>query len=198
MFFISLPRMFLSETEGWEGVVNIRLSVIELTVFYVAPMSLIPPLMYAYAQLVFPGDVTPLVAPPLTIGELALVGAAFFIIELVMVALMGAYIQQLADSLDIRVGYADAYTLAAIAPTPLWLSALALFVPNTWFNVLVIAAAWIGSVALIHHGIHPLFKMDDKDKARQLAHAVTAAGVGVWIGLLAVLVLSLGILLGWR
>jgi hypothetical protein len=198
MTLISLPRMFVSETEGWESILHARFSLTMLTVFFVIPMSLIPPLMYAYAQIVIPGHVAPLVVPPLTVRELVLVGAIFFMIELGMVALMGNYVQQLADSRGFAVRYADAYTLAAIAPTPLWLSTLALSVPSVWFNVLVVAVAWAGSVALIRHGIPPLLKVSDHDKARRLANVITAVGVGAWIALLVVMVMLMGMLVGWR
>lgn len=198
MSLMSLPRMVLSETEGWPDIVRSHPSVTKLLLLFVVPMSLIPPLMYAYAHLAYPGRVTPLVEPPLTIPELAVVGVAFFIIELATVALMAVYIQGLGESAGIRPEYAQAYTLAAIAPTPLWLAALSLFVPNVWVNFLVLSVAWVGSAALIRHGIRPLFKLDDEIRARRLANAITAAGVAVWIGLMVVLIMMLGILLGWR
>lgn len=198
MSLINLPRMFLSENEGWPDIVRIHPSVTKLLLFFVMPMSVIPPLMYAYAQLVYPGVVTPLVEPPLTVRELAVVGAAFFIIEVAMVALMATYIQVLGESAGVRPPYAEAYTLAAIAPTPLWLAALALFIPSAWVNALIVCAAWVGAAALIRHGVRPLFKMDDEAKAHRLANTITLTGVVVWFGLIAVLVMFLGILLGWR
>lgn len=198
MSFMSLPRMLLSETEGWQDIVRVHPSVMKLLLLFVAPMSAIPPLMHAYAQLVHPGAVTPLVQPPLTMGELALVGGAFFIIEIAMVSLMAVYIQQLAESFDLHPQYEEAYTLAAIAPTPLWLASLGLFVPNVWFNVAVVLVAWVGSVALIRHGVRPLLKAGDEVTAHRLANAITVAGVGVWIGLMVVLTMALGMLMGWR
>ncbi len=198
MTLTSLPKMFLSETEGWSDIARIHPSVAKLLFSLVVPMSLIPPLMHAYAQRVYPGVVAPLVEPPLTVAELVLVGGAFFVIELATVALMAVYIQRLGESVDVRPDYGEAYTLAAIAPTPLWLAALALFIPSLWANVLILAAAWVGSVALIRHGVRPLFRLDDETKAHRLANAVTLAGVGVWLGLMAVLMMLLGMLIGWR
>jgi hypothetical protein len=198
MSLITLPFMFVSDTRGWDSIARARPSVLVLTLFFVVPMSLLPPVMYAYTHLAIPGQLAPLVVPPLTAGELALVGMAFFVIELAMVALMGNYIQQLGEWLHLSISYNDAYTLAAIAPTPLWLSTLALSVPSMWFNFLVLAIAWVGSVALIRHGIPSLLKVHDPDKGRQLANAVTAVGVGAWFALLAVMVMLLGMLVGWR
>lgn len=198
MSLMSFPRMMVSDSEGWSDVVRMHPTVVKLMLYFVMPMSLIPPLMYAYAQFVHPGVIFALVEPPLSNGEATLVGATFFLVELAMVALMAAYIQELGGVADVHPSYPDAFTLAAIAPTPLWLSALALFVPSLWFNVLVAAAAWVGSVALIRHGVRALFRVSDETKARRLANLVTATGVVVWIGMLLLLLMMLGMVLGWR
>lgn len=194
----SLPRMFLSETEGWPDLARGHTPVAMLTVLFVLPMSLIPPLMHAFAQIAYPGRLTPLVEPPFSAGELAVVGLAFLLAELAMVALMAAYIRQTAETIGRRPGFDACYRLAAVAPTPLWLSALALFVPLLWFDIAVVAAAWVGCVALIHHGVRPLLGVEDPAQAKRVADAVTVAGVAAWIGLMVVLALLLGMLLGWR
>lgn len=59
-------------------------------------------------------------------------------------------------------------------------------------------AAWSCSAALIRNGVRPLFRVADEHKALQLANAVTAAGVAVWIGMLLLFMMMLGILFGWR
>lgn len=194
----NLSRMFLSETDGWTDVVRIHPSVTKMLLFVVAPLSLLPPLMYAYAQLAHPGKVMPVVEPPLGGGELLLVGAVFFAVELAMVALMAAYIQRLAESVGASPSYSEAYTLAAIAPIPLWLSSLTLLVPSMAVAVLVVAIAWIGSVALIRHGVRPLYKVDDVERAHHMANSVTFAGVSVWLCMMAVLLMVLGMFMGWR
>lgn len=198
MTLASLSKMVASESEGWLDIARIHPSVARLFAFYVVPLSLIPPLMYAYAQMVHPGAVFELVEPPLSVGELATVGGVFFLIELANVALMAAYIQQLSGMADARPDYAAAYALAAIAPTPLWLSALALFVPSFWFNALAVLAAWAATVALIRHGVRPLLNVADEGKAHRLANAITAAGVAAWLALLLVFLMLLGMALGWR
>lgn len=198
MTLASLPKMLVSENVGWPELSRVHPTVAHLFAFLVVPMSLVPPLMYAYSQVSAPGAVFPLVEPPLAWWELAVVGVAFFAIELADVALMASYIQQLGDLADVHPDYRTAYSLAAVAPTPLWLSALGLFVPNLWFNVLLVIAAWSCSVALIRNGVRPLFNVADEHKAARLASAVTAAGVVVWIGMLLLFMMLLGMLLGWR
>lgn len=198
MTIADLPRMMVSETNGWPELSRRHPSVTQLFAFLVVPMSLIPPLMYAYSQVVTPGAVFPLVEPPLAWEELAVMGIVFFAIEVANVALMASYIQQLGDIAEVHPDYPTAYALAAVAPTPLWLSALGLFVPSMGFNVLLVIAAWSCSVALIRNGVRPLFKVGDEHKAARLAAVVVTAGVAVWAGMLLLFVMLLGMLLGWR
>lgn len=198
MSLISLPKMFVSETEGWSDLARVHPSVRKLFVSYVVPMSLLPPLMHAYAQLEAPGAVFPALAPLLTVREALIVGGVFFLIELATVALMAFYIQQMADSLSVPADYPAAYLLAAAAPTPLWISSLALFVPSLWFNVAVVAVAWVASVALIRHGVRPILRVTDDMRAHKLANAITVVGVLAWMGLMLVMVFLLGMLIGLR
>ena len=198
MTLMSFPRMVVSETEGWRDIVRMHPSALKMFLCFVVPLSLLPPLMYAYTQLVYPGVVFDLVKPPLSVSENLIVGSVFFLIELATVALMAAYIQQLGAIADVKPGFAAAYTMAAIAPAPLWLSALMLFVPNLWINMATVLAAWVASAALIRHGVRPLFKLDDPVKARRLANAITMTGVGTWVGMLLLLMMMLSMLLGWR
>ena len=198
MSLITLPKMFVSETEGWSDLARIHPAVRKLFAFYVAPMSLLPPLMHAYAQLAAPGGVFPALAPKLSVGEAFVVGVVFFLIEIAAVALMGYYIQQMTETQNVATDYPSAYTLAAVAPTPLWLGSLALLVPSLWFNLAIVVVAWGATVALIRHGVRPILHVQNEALARKLAEEITAAGVFMWIGLLVVMTLVLGLLVGLR
>lgn len=193
----SLPKMFLSEREGWSDIVRIHPSVIKLMVSLVIPMSLIPPLMYAYAEIASPGVIFPLSRPAMTGTDLFVTGAVFFLVELAMVSFMAMVIQEITDSMDVQTAYEDAYTLAAIAPVPLWLSSLALFIPSLWVNVAILAAAWVGSAALIRHGVRPLLHVDDRQKAHYISNLVIVSGVGAWISLLVSAAGLLSLFLSW-
>lgn len=198
MTLTNLTRMVVSDEEGWRDVLRLHPTTMKMLLFYVVPMSLLPPLMYAYTQMVYPGVVFDLVKPALTPMENAVVGGLFFLIELATVALMAAYIQQLGAIADVRPTFNEAYTMAAIAPTPLWLSSLMLFVPNFWINALAVIVAWVASVGLIRHGVHALFNLGDTDKTRRLANAITMTGVGTWLGMMVLMMMVLGMLMGWR
>ncbi len=194
----NLPKMLYSYQEGWQELIQVHPTVKKLFAVYVVPMSLIPPAMMLYAMLVAPGAVFPALVPAFTVAEAMAVAVAFFLAELAMVALMASIIQQMGDVVDVKPDYHDAFILAAIAPTPLWLSALALFVPSAWFTAVVVALAWVASAALIYHGVYPLFKLDDKSKARVMGSFVLMAGVIAWAALLVVLTLMLSIIVGFR
>ena len=198
MTLSNLPKMLFSETEGWPDLMRIHPSVLKLFLTFIVPMSLIPPAMFAYSVLFSSGSVFPLLEPPLTALEMGAVAVVFFAAELVMVPLMASIIQQMGDVVDVRPAFEDAFTLAAVAPTPLWLAPVALFVPSVWVNVAVLAVAWVGCAALIRHGVRPLFKLDNPKKSHLMANFIIMAGIMAWSALTVVLVMLLSLLMGWR
>lgn len=187
-------RMLWSYTEGWQDVVRMHPTVARTMLFYVMPMSLIPALMIVYAGMTQHA----LLVPQVSTGEAVMVAAVFYVAELAMVALMASIIQQMGELIDIRPDYHDAFMLAAIAPTPLWLASLALFIPSAGFIALVFAAAWVGSAALIYHGAPPLFGLENQSKARLMSNFVIAGGVMAWVGMMVVLAMVLSIIVGYR
>lgn len=193
-----LPKMFYSYSEGWPELVRIHPSVTRLFTLFVMPMSLIPPAMFVYSMVVTPGAVFPALVPQITPMEALAVVVAFYVAQLAMVALMASIIQQMGDVVDLKPAYHEAFMLAAVAPTPLWLSALALFIPSVWFVGIVVAAAWVASAALIYHGVLPLFQMEDRSKGRVMGSFVLMAGVIAWAALMVVLALALSMVLGLR
>ncbi|AUN94061.1 Yip1 family protein [Pseudazoarcus pumilus] len=194
----NLPKMFWSYSEGWQDVIRQRPGVTRMMAMYVMPMSLIPAAMFMYALLVTPGAVLPAVVPHITTGEALVVATMFFAVELGMVALMASMIQQMGDVVEVTPDYDDAFMLAAIAPTPLWLAPLALFVPSVAFNVVVAVLAWIASAALIYHGVYPLFRLGDRSRARVMGTFVLLAGIIAWAALMVVLSLLLSMVVGLR
>lgn len=193
----SFPRMLFSEREGWTDIAQVHPSVRKLFRSLVVPMSLIPPLMYVFAQLAYPGRIFALSRPEPSAGSLLVNGIVFFAVELAMVAFMALVIRQIAEGQGFRVPQENAYALAAIAPVPLWLAALALFIPSLGTNMLILAIAWVGSVALIRHGVHPLLGIDDPKRASYVANLITLSGVVAWFALLIVAAGILSFLLVW-
>ena len=197
MSHITLPRLFMRPCCG-KPEEQAEPSVPKLLLFYVIPLSLLPPLMYVYSQLVHPGIILPRLEPALGNTEAWLVGAAFFMVELLAVALMAMFIQQMGESINVVPSYAQAYALAATAPTPLWLATLGLILPSLWVNFGFLLIAWFACAGLIRRGVQTLFMPYDDSKTHQLANTLTFIGVMCWCSLLLFLVLLLSMLLGWR
>jgi len=194
----NLPKMFYSYSEGWQDLIQVHPTVTKLFTLYVMPMSLIPPAMFLYSMLVTPGAVFPALVPQITALEAVAAAVAFYIAELAMVALMASIIQQMGDVVGAKPAYEESFILAAVAPTPLWVSALVLFVPSAWVGGLVVAIAWVASAALIYHGVYPLFKLEDTSKSRLMGSFVLTAGVIAWCALLVVLALAMSMIVGLR
>lgn len=197
MSYFALPRCLTTETQDIPGKPR-EASVAKLFLLLVVPMSLLPPLMYVYAQISAPGAILPRLEPAISLNEALLVGTAFFLAELLTVALMAMFIQQLGDKVSVQPSYANAYALAATAPIPLWLATLGLALPNLWVNVAFMSIAWLFSVGLIRRGVQTLYMPYDDSKTHKLANTLAFIGVASWLSLLLFLVLLLSMMLGWR
>lgn len=198
MLINQFPRMLVSEKAGWDEIDRSHFSSRWFFKSLVLPMSLLPPVLYAYAESVHPGAIFPLAVPALSALQLLVIGVVFYGLQVAMVAYMAMLIQRTALGRDHDPGYDGAYALAAIAPVPLWLSSLALLVPSLGFAVAVVGLAWIASIALIRHGVRPLLHIGDEKTAHYVANMVVLGGIVAWVGLLLVGGFTLSILLrGW-
>ncbi|QID16278.1 YIP1 family protein [Nitrogeniibacter mangrovi] len=198
MTLTDLPRMLFSETEGWRDIQRMHPGVTKMLLAVVGPLSLLPPLMYAYANMAHPGAIFPRLEPALSTNEALLVGGIFFLVEVAMVFMMADLIRQFANAKSLQPDYAQCFALAAIAPVPLWLTSVMLFIPSLWFNVIMLAAAWIGTAALIRHGVRSLLEVDDGELAHRIGNRITFAGVIAWLALMIMMALVVSIMLGWR
>ncbi|HEX5804331.1 MAG TPA: YIP1 family protein [Azospira sp.] len=197
MLMTDIPRMFVSEKSGWEDIDRSRYTHRWFFRSVVMPLSLLPPALYVYAELMHPGAIFPLSVPALTGTQLLVVGIVFYAMQLAMVGYMAMLIQRMALGRDHDPGYDGAYALAAIAPVPLWLSSLSLLVPSTGFVMGAVLVAWAASIALLRHGVRPLLHIRDAPTARYVADVVTLAGVAAWIALLVVAGLIFSVILSW-
>lgn len=197
MLMTHIPEMLVSEKAGWEEIDRSHFSSRWFFKSLVMPMSLLPPVLYAYAELMHPGQVFPLSVPAMSAMQLLVTGVVFYGLQLAMVGYMAMLIQRMAKARDHDPGYDGAYSLAAIAPVPLWLSSLSLLGGNLGFAMVCVVLAWMASVALIRHGVRPLLHITDEKTAHYVANVVTMAGVAAWIGLLLVAAIILSILLSW-
>ena len=117
------------------------------------------------------------------------IAVVFFVAEMATLAFMGWFIRQVADGNGLRIDYHDAYVIAAIAPIPMWLSALGLLMPSLGFSV-VLALVGLGlSCSLVYHGIEGLTHSREDVSAAGIVQTVIGAGLVAWALLLMLLLL---------
>ncbi len=191
----SLPRMLVSDQEGWTDLFRSPPSVPRILLTRVLPCAALPPLLCMYSVHTYPGAVLPAIAPASQPLAMVLLGLAAIGLQLAVVALMAGQIRLLANApaqaFDAGIGEREALAFAAIVPLPLWISSVALLVPSRGVLVLCIAIGWLGSAALIEHGIVRLFRPTSTAHARALKRALLARGVFGWVMIVAALVLPL-------
>lgn len=188
MNLMMFPKMLSSHDEGWTWLTGTRSSVPKTLLLYVTPMSLIPPAMLLYAAANYrtwmPGDVS--------LPRAWVLAAVFFVAELLAVALVAAVIRRIGSIADLHPTYEEAFAFAAVVPTPLWLTPLALFIPSPWAIALVMPFALFASGLLIYEGSYRVFRSGDPGEALLLSGSVLAAGLVAWIALMLIAFVSWG------
>jgi hypothetical protein len=189
MNLMMFPRMLVSHDEGWTWLMTVHPAVVKMFFFYVVPMSLLPAAMLLYAADAYVGQA---ILGNLTMDEAWMLAALFFIAELLMVPLMAAAIQKIGMIVNEAPDFHDAFAFAAVAPTPLWLSSLALFVPNLAVNGLATITALLLSGLMIYEGSYRFFRLEDESKTMLLAGSILAAGLVAWACLMGLAFVSWG------
>lgn len=180
MGFMSIPRMMISSEDGWRELERQHPTVLSLFLWMVLPLSILPPALLYYAGTHY-GDA--LIAG--WSGKAwSVISPMFFLCELAAFVGMGGFIRRVVDRNTAPIDTHDAYMIAAIAPVPMWLSSLALLVPNLAFVAVVALAGLAASCALMYHGVYALCHMSDEVRAASVTHTVMAAGLLCWAAFL--------------
>jgi Yip1 domain len=179
---LAFPKMVFSDRVGWQDLVQTRPSTSKVFALFVVPMSLLAALMVYYAGTTYGITFLAHLKPQ----DLQIIAAIFFLSEIVAVLIIALVIQRLGEVVEISPTYRDAFVLAAIAPTPLWLSTLFFFVPSVGLNLAIGALAMMAAAGLIYNGVRPVFGLDDKGKAFLLAGSIFAAGLIAWVALMVI------------
>ncbi|QNI02935.1 DUF1282 family protein [Halomonas sp. SH5A2] len=178
-------KMPFSHEVGWQDLKVRAPSIPTLAWCLVLPMSLLPPVMVYFAGTHYGDNFMMGFAD----REWRFITTVLFLAELLTFFIMGWIIHAVVNGTEqLSISYQDAYLLAALAPLPLWLSALALWVPNLIFNALVVLAALGISCSLIYHGLQALCTRQNLDVATISAtYTIMSAGILGWGVLLAVI-----------
>lgn len=189
MNLTTLFKLFWTPTAGWQELLATRPSMPRLFMLHVVPLASIPPLMIFLIAM--SADSTFLIGT-LSPRKLILVGLILFIIQLIAVPMMALLIKQLGEVVNIQPTFQSAFTLAAVAPTPLWLSALLLVAPSFIVLVTFGSLSLMASFGLIYYGLPLVFEIKGKDNAAMYFGGVMIAGTVA----LAFLMLSTLVILG--
>ena len=177
MNVLRIPRMIYSFSEGWDDLIRIHPSIARLFALVVLPLSLLPPAMIYYAG----GSYGDIFVPGITPERWHAAAGLFFLAELLTIPIVAWLIQMVAKVNNVATDYHACFTLAAIAPVPMWLSSLTLFVPNLSVGVVVGGLGLLCSVGLIYRGVYVLFSMREDIKSLQMATVIAGAGLFMWL-----------------
>lgn len=185
---------------------------------YVLPLSALPPLMFYYTGTHYDALLT-----SLTESQLLVIAAVFFAAELVMTFLLAAFIEGLGNAAfrimhtqyellkfptpeepgkgvllqRHKVDFRDAYTLAAISPTPLWLVSLALFIPNLGVVATLGAFALILSLYILYSATPWVLKIEEKGEGILMGWVLLTIGMIGWAAMMYLTFLTWGYVTGF-
>lgn len=173
---LTLFRLFFTPTRGWQDLMQSQPSMHRLYLLHVIPFALIPPIMIYFAG----NNHGEMFLGLLSDSKLLIVAIAFFFVQLVVVPAMASIVRQLAEVAEAHPPYKDAFILAAVAPTPLWMAPIFLLVPDILVNIAVTSLAMMASAGFIYYGIPVVFKIKEQGHALLLFGAILMAGVIAW------------------
>src|SRR3990172_2673831 len=182
---LQMPSMIWSFHKGWDELIKHRPSVSRVFGLVVFPMSLLPPAMIYWAGGNY-GDVFIAGVSP---EQWHAAAGIFFLAELLTVPFMAWLMHLASRANDVAANFRECFTLASIAPIPLWLSSLVVFVPNLVVGVLVGGLALLCSLGLTFRGVYALLHMHDDVRALQIATVLTGAGLLAWLLLMQIVLI---------
>ncbi len=188
MSLLNLFWLFFVPTKGWRHLTQSKPSLHRLFLLHVVPLSLIPPLFVYFAAGHYATDLLPVLSP----FKLFLVSLILFLVELIAVPAMALILRQLAEIADVHPSYHDAFILAAVAPTPLWLMPIMFLIPNMAINLIALTLALMATVGFIYYGTPVVFKIKERGHAMLLFGAILTAGVVAWVSLMVATLVVLG------
>lgn len=188
MSLLNLFWLFFVPTKGWRHLTQSKPSLHRLFLLHVVPLSLIPPLFVYFAAGHYATDLLPVLSP----FKLFLVSLILFLVELIAVPAMALILRQLAEIADVHPSYHDAFILAAVAPTPLWLMPIMFLIPNMAINLIALTLALMATVGFIYYGTPVVFKIKERGHAMLLFGAILTAGVVAWVSLMVSTLVVLG------
>ena len=181
---LHLPRM--PQLEAWDTITHSHFTVSQMFLFYVLPLSLVPPGMIYFADVAYGGTILPMLSDM----QLLTVGTAFFLTEVAMTFLVAYIIRRLGEVVELNIAFADAYKLAVVVATPLWLVSLCLFAPSVVFDISAGSVALILSGILIYYNVPDILKVEEGGQSMMLSSVILVTGMVAWAAMMLLTFLS--------
>jgi hypothetical protein len=177
----SLSRIPISLDSAWPELIERRLDLQRLFIFVVLPAVLVTPVSVLVASSQSAGTLPDMLSRKPVQDLMGLL----FIAEVFSFLFLGWLLKQVARTVGLPLGHDDAYRLAAIGPVPMWLSGLAVLVPNP---LLASGAVLLGlglSCGTLYHGLCALSRSrGDALVIASIVHVAIGACVAAWAVLL--------------
>ncbi|KQT38112.1 MULTISPECIES: Yip1 family protein [unclassified Methylophilus] len=164
-------------------------SAMQLMLFYVLPLSLIPcAMMYFRLYHNYPKQFM----DTLPGNRLMVISAELLLLQISVILAMAWITQNLAEMVNRKPSFRDSLLMIAIATTPLWLTSIFYVVPSLSFNVIVHAVAVLISIGLVYRGVKYIFTIQERGAIATLTLAIVCtAGLGF-------AVVMIGSLISWE
>lgn len=174
--FADLTHSLYLSPARWRDPGLAQPSPLRLFLFHVLPFSFIP---VAVLYLLKTGEagLVQFLFTTVTHSQLLTILATFWMVQLLGVPLMAFLIQRLGDVIDAVISYREAFAIAALAPTPLWLASLFLFVPSVSLYLLVFSLAVVATGILIFRLVPEILRPEDDGQAPLLSGAIFITGL---------------------
>lgn len=173
---VTLFKLFATPTQGWLTLLNKKPTMQQLYMLHVIPFALIPPIMIYFSGNMHGG----LLLEVLNQHQLIIVAIVFFMVELIAVPAMAVIIKQLGEVADANATFKDAFILASVAPTPLFMAPLFLVFPSITLNLIVTSFAMAAAAGFIYYGVPVVFKIKEQGHAKLYFGAILMAGMTAW------------------
>lgn len=187
MVISNYMKMLVSSESGWNDVERMHPKVSSIFIFLVLPMALVPPAMIVYSGFSYGG----LYFEHANSGLWVSSALIFLFAELFTVPLMAWTIHNIAQSRNIDTEYHKAFSVAAIAPIPMWLSSIALFVHNPLFIIGMALLGLVCSISLVFHGVKGILHLHEDVEVAAITQLTISIGVATWVMLIALIFLPL-------
>lgn len=170
--------------QGWEKLQEMDIPIPNLAWKLVFPLSLLPPVLLYYAGISYDNSYIQGFADK----NWHFITTTFFLAELLTFFLMGWLIHSVLRGHGLEIKYHDSYLLAAIAPIPMWLSAVGLLVPVVQATAVAAGLGLVASCILVYLGTRALCHRAGQDVvAMSATYTVMAAALLAWVLLMVII-----------